>query len=130
MVEEMDRLPDWAFTETELDDMAKDVLEPANTVGLKHLALYELYKDEKATGILMILATESISDGLHAINRVWGEIGLYAEIWEFNETPSERSAIKLTQLLLGLENIQYVPKVRLAGWKNMIYKKEWVKELI
>jgi len=130
MVEEIDRLPEWAYTEEELDNLAIELIEPSNKEGEKHVAMYEMYKDDKGTGIVMMLATESISDGLHAINRIWGELGLYAEIWEFNEEPTKRACDKVEDLLNGLENIKYTPKKRLAGCKNMLQKREWLKELI
>lgn len=130
MIEEIDRLPDWAYTEEELDNLAIELIEPSSKDGEKHVALYEMYKDGKSTGIVMLLATESISDGLHAINRIWGGLGLYAEIWEFNEKANKRACDKVEDLLNGLENIKYKPKKRLVGWNKMLQKREWLKELI
>lgn len=130
MCEDPNRLPDWAFTEDELDNMAKDLLEPASITGKKHLVIYHIYKDSVDTGIAMLLATESISDGLHAINRIWSGLGLYAEIGEFTEDASETSEYRLKSIEIVLDKFKYIPKVKLTGWNKMYIYKKWYKELL
>ena len=125
-----DMLPEWAYTESELDEIARDVIEPITMCGKKHIAIYNMYKDSKYTGIVMILAVASISDGVHAINRMWSGAGLYAEAAEFTEEATEGNAYKIKHIELVLDKHKYIPKIKNIGWNKMYIGKTWYKELI
>ena len=130
MMVENDRLPDWAFTETELDDMAEAIIENSNMKMVGHLVLYHMYKDGANTGVVMILAVESISDGLHAVNRLWGQHGMYAEIGEFIEQEDPAVMYRLKALEIALDKFRYEGKVKCYGNGKLYRYKEWFNELL
>lgn len=127
---EIDRLPDWAFTDEELDNMARDLLTSRKLDGSNHLAIYHLYKNGKNTGIVMILAVDSISDGLHAINRLWGAHDMYAEIGEFTEDESPTASYRLRSIEEVLEKFRYEGKVHCPGSDKLYKYKNWFPELL
>ena len=130
MVEELDRLPDWAYTDSELDTMAEDVVNKDDLAMPGHITLYHMYKDGVNTGIVMLLAVDSVSDGLHAINRLWGEHGMYAEVGEFNEKEDYAVMYKLKALELVLNKYKYNGKIVCAGSDKLYRYQKWFDELI
>ena len=130
MIEEMDRLPDWAFTDEELDNMARDLLTSRKLDGSKHLAIYHLYKDGNNTGVVMILAVDSISDGLHAINRLWGIHDMYAEFGEFTEEDSPTAGYRLRSIEEVLEKFRYEGKIRCPGSDKLYRYQNWFPQLL
>lgn len=130
MIDEIDRLPDWAYTEDELDGMAEEILDNRNLQLKGHLVFYKMYKDGVDTGIVMLLAVESISDGLHAINRLWGQYGMYAEIGEFNENEDSSVMYKLNALNIVLDKYRYIGKIKCAGSNNLYRYGSWMNNLI
>ena len=71
MIEQVDRLPDWAHTEQELNQLDKLVIEPNRyDTTSKHICWYHLYKDGVNTGKAMLLAVKSVVDGWEAINKI------------------------------------------------------------
>lgn len=130
MIEEIDRLPDWAYTEDELDEMAEDILENRNLQLSGYLVLYKMYKDGVDTGIVMLLAVESISDGLHAINRLWGQYGMYVEIEEFSEDEDNSVMYKLNALSIVLDKYRYIGKIKCAGSNKLYRYNSWMQNLL
>ena len=130
MYEENDRLPDWAFTEIELDEMAEKVLESTDLKMVGHLVMYHMYKDEVNTGVVMLLAVDSISDGLHAINRYWGQHGMYAEIGEFIEKEDPAVMYRLKALEIALDKFKYEGKIKCPGNGKLYRYKKWFDELL
>jgi hypothetical protein len=130
MVEEIDRLPEWAFTPNELDEMAIEILECENLSMSGHLVMYPMYKDGKDTGIVMLLAVESISDGLHAINRMWSEYDMYADIGEFIEEEDLTVVYRLKALELVLSKYTYKGKIRCAGSNRLYRYQKWFDKLL
>ena len=130
MIEEIDKLPEWAFTPAELDAEATDILECSNLDMSGHLVMYPMYKDGKNTGIVMLLAVESISDGMHAVNRLWGPYDMYAEIGEFVEKEDPAVMYRLKALEMVLNRFRYKGKIRCAG-SNRLYRYEnWFDKLL
>lgn len=130
MVDEIDKLPDWAYTESELDQMAEDILENINLQLSGHLVMYKMYKDGVGTGVVMLLAVESISDGLHAINRLWGQYGMHAEIGEFTEDEDNAMMYRLNALEIVLDKYRYVGKIKCAGSNKLYRYNRWMNNLL
>ena len=126
----MDRLPEWAFTPNELDEMAIEILECENLGMSGHLVMYPIYKSGKDTGIVMLLAVESISDGLHAINRIWGQYDMHAEIGEFIEEEDPTVIYRLRALELVLHKFQYKGKIRCTGSNRLYRYQKWFDKLL
>ena len=127
---EIDRLPDWAFTDEELDQMAKEVLGGTNLDVATKLGFYHMHKDGVDTGVVILLTVESISDGLHAINRLWSQYGMYAEIGEFTEEASYAAGYRLQTLEVALNKFRYVGKIQEAGTNKLYRYKTWMAELL
>ena len=125
-----ERLPDWAYTENELDEMALGRLENTKMRMAGHLVMYHMYKDGVDTGIVMLLAVDSISDGLHAINRYWGQHGMYAEIGEFGEEEDPAVIYKFKALEIVLEKFKYEGKIKCPGSEKLYRYREWFGELV
>lgn len=130
MVVGIDRLPDWAYTDEELDNMAIELLENRSLSGAKHIAIYHLQKDGVDTGITMILAVESISDGLHAINRIWGPYNMSAEVGEFTEIESQCAGHRLRALEIVLDKFKYEGRIRCPGSDKLYRYQKWFSEII
>lgn len=130
MLEEQDRLPDWAYTEDELDRMAKELIENDDLQMKGHLVLYKLYKDSVDTGIVMLLAVESISDGLHAINRYWSQYGMYADIEAYNEEIEYSVMYRLKALEIALNKFKYIGKINCPGSTKLYRHNKWFNELL
>lgn len=125
-----ERLPDWAFTEEELDEMAINLLTEQNLTMPGHLVIYSLHKDGENTGIVMLLATQCISDTLHAITRMWAPYNMHAEVEGFTEEKDPAAAYKLNALQLVLDKYRYRGKIHCAGSDKLYRYKGWFKELI
>jgi hypothetical protein len=130
LIEEIDRLPDWAYTDSELDAMAAKILKGQKYGECGHLVMYHLYKDGVNTGVVMLLSVESISDGLHALNRLWGQYGIYGEIGEFREIESVTAAYELNTLQIVLNKYKYEGKIEALGSDKLYKYKPWFNELI
>lgn len=125
-----DNLPDWAYTEDELDTMAVKLLSEQDLTKPGHLVMYHMYKDGKDTGIVMLLATQCISDTLHAITRMWAPYNMHAELGGYTEEMDPAASYKLNALRLVLDKFRYEGKVHCAGNDKLYKYKGWFKELI
>ena len=130
MMEQEDRLPDAFWSEQELRQMAIDSLEsnryseePTNIV------LYHLYKDGKDTGLVLIAAVKSVIDGQYAINRLWAEVGITAELGEFSEE-SPLNQIRVEAMHLLLQSHRYIGKMRLPGHDKVYKYCSWFDQLV
>lgn len=130
MTEQEDRLPDAFWNENELYQMAVNVLEhdrfskePTN------LVLYRLYKGSKDTGLVLIAAVESVLDGQDAINRLWAEVGITAELGEFSEE-SPLNHMRAEAMYLLLQNHRYCGKNKLPGHDKVYVYQPWFDKLI
>lgn len=130
MIEQEDRLPEEFWSENELRQMAIDVLElnryseePTNIV------LYHLYKSGIDTGLVLLTAVKSVIDGQDAINRLWEEVGITAELGEFNEE-SVLNQIKVEAMHLLLQKYRYVGKNKLPGHDKVYKYCIWFDELV
>lgn len=130
MVEEIDRLPDWAYTDAELDEMAEKTINKSDLAMPGHLSLYHMYKDGVNTGVVMLLAVDSISDGLHAINRFWGAHGMYAEIGEFTENEDAAVMYRLKAIELVLNKYKYEGKIKCVGSDKLYRYHKWFDKLL
>lgn len=130
MIEQEERLPDAFWSETELRQMAVNVLEPnRHSEEPTHIVLYHLYKNGADTGLVLITAVHSIRDGQDAIDRLWAEVGINTLIGEYNEE-SVLNQIKVEALYLLLQKYKYEGKVKLVGHQKVFKYQEWFVHLI
>ena len=130
MIEQEDRLPDAFWSDNELRQMAIDTLEsnryseePTNIV------LYHLYKDGKDTWLVLIAAVKSVLDGQDAINRLWAEVGITAELGEFSEE-SPLNQIRVEAMHLVLQKYRYIGKNKLPGHDKVYKYCSWFDQLV
>lgn len=129
MVEKVDRLPDWAFNESELASMAKLVIEPSRyDTTSKHICWYQLYKDGIYTGKAMLLAVESVVDGWEAINKVVADVGLEAQIGWYGDE-SVHNQTKVEMIYQVLEKWNYVGSAKFTGCDKVFSYEEWMAKL-
>jgi hypothetical protein len=130
MVTKVDRLPDWAHTKEELNQLAKLVIEPIRyDTTSKHICWYHLYKDGISTGKAMLLAVESIVDGRDAINQVCANIGLTAQIGEYGKE-SPLNGIRAQALYMVLDKYQYIGKLEFIGSNKVYTYENWMSKLV
>ena len=130
MMEKLDRLPDEFWSDNELHQMAIDSLEsnryseePTNIV------LYRLYKDGKDTGLVLLAAVKSVIDGQYAINKLWAEVGITAELGEFtDESPLNQIRVEAMHLLL--QKYRYIGKNKLPGHDKVYKYCSWFDQLV
>lgn len=130
MMEQEDRLPDAFWSDNELRQMAIDSLE-SNRYGEEptNIVLYHLYKDGKDTGLVLITAVKSVLDGQDAINRLWAEVGITAELGEFtDESPLNQIRVEAMHLLL--QSHRYIGKMRLPGHDKVHVYQPWFDKLV
>lgn len=130
MIEAEDTLPDWAWTEEELTQMAKDNLVfPKYYEEPTHIVFYHLYKDGIKTGLVLITIAKSIIDTQNAIDRFWKEADITCIVGEYNEE-SVLNQEKCEALYRVLDKFRYKGKMQLLG-SDKVYKYEsWMGNLI
>lgn len=130
MIEQEERLPDAFWSETELTQMAIDVLEPDRySEESRHIVLYHLYKNGIDTGLVLITAVESVLDGQDAINRLWAEVGITAIVGEYSDE-SMLSQVRLEAMYLLLQKYRYEGKLKLPGHSKVFKYQQWFVCLI
>ena len=130
MYDSIDNLPPEFWSETELRQMAVNVLEPnRHSEEPTHIVLYHLYKNGADTGLVLITAVRSVRDGQDAIDRLWAEVGINTVIGEYNEE-SVLNQIKVEALYLLLQKYKYEGKVKLVGHQKVFKYQEWFVHLI
>ncbi len=73
--EQVDRLSDEFWTQNELTQMHKAVINPSRYDKTpKHICWYHLLKEGEYTGKAMLLAVESIVDGQDAVNNALADV--------------------------------------------------------
>ena len=130
MIEPLDGLPDWAFTEEELYSLAVGVVLPERQDKTpKHICWYHLMKDGQETRIAMLLVVESITDGQDAINKICAPLGLNVTIGEFGEE-SVLNGLKAEAMCWALENFRYKGKAEFPGSDKVFYHQSWMDQLL
>ena len=130
MIEQEDRLPDAFWSDKELHQMAVAVLEidrhseePTNVV------LYRLHKGGIDTGLVLIAAVKSVIDGQDAINRLWAEVGITAELGKFSDE-SPLSQVRVEAMYLLLQKYRYIGKNKLPGHDKVYKYCSWFDKLV
>lgn len=130
MIEQEDRLPDAFWSETELSQMAVNVLEPDRySEEPRHIVLYHLYKSGVDTGLVLITAVQSVLDGQNAIDKLWTEVGITAIVGEYSEE-SVLSQVRLEAMYLLLQKYRYEGKLKLVGHDKVFKYQQWFPNLI
>lgn len=130
MIEQDDRLPDAFWSETELSQMAVNVLEPDRySEEPRHIVLYHLYKSGVDTGLVLITAVQSVLDGQNAIDKLWTEVGITAIVGEYSEE-SVLSQVRLEAMYLLLQKYRYEGKLKLVGHDKVFKYQQWFPNLI
>ena len=130
MIEQEERLPDAFWSETELTQMAIDVLEPDRySQESRHIVLYHLYKNGIATGLVLIAVLQSVLDGQNAIDRLWAEVGITAILGEYSDE-SAISQCRAEAMYLLLQKYKYEGKLKLPGYSKVFRYQEWFNNLV
>lgn len=130
MYNEVDRLPTEFWTEDELQDMALNVIEPSRYDRIaKHICWYLIYKDGTYTGKAMLLAVESIVDGMNAVNKVLEPVGLECIIGEYGDE-DVMNGVKIEMIYQILEKWQYVGSAKFAGDDKVFNYEPWMANLV
>jgi hypothetical protein len=110
--------------------MAKLVIRPSKyDRTAKHICWYHLYKDGTYTGKSMLLAVESIVDGLNAVNRMVEPIGLTAQIgWYGDESVHNQARVEM--LYQVLEKWNYIGTAEFVGDDVVFGYEEWMAKLV
>ena len=125
-----DMLPDWAYLGTELDAWARLVVNPSRSdTTAKHICWYMLYKDGQYTGKAMLLAVESVVDGLEAVNRLLEGTGLTAQIGEYGDE-SVLNGMKVEMLYTLLDKHRYVGSLMFTGCDKIYTYTDWMANLL
>lgn len=128
--EQVDRLSDEWWTENELAQMHKAVINPTRYDKTpKHICWYHLLKEGEYTGKAMLLAVESIVDGQDAVNNGLADVGLSCAIGEFGDE-SVFAANKVQMLYLLFEKYQYVGKISFLGDDKVFSYEQWMAKLV
>lgn len=130
MIEQMDRLSDDFWTESELDKMALDVVNPNRYDKVaKHLCWYHLTMGGEYTGIAILLAVESIVDGQDAVNKMCESVGLSVVIGEYGEELIDAKS-KVEAAYLLLERHSYTSQLEFTGNDRLFKYEEWMAKLV
>lgn len=130
MYNKIDELSSYFWTENELVQMHKAVINPSRYDKTpKHICWYHLLKEGEYTGKAMLLVVESIVDGQDAVNNALADVGLSCAIGEFGDE-SVFAASKVQGLYLVLEKYQYVGKISFTGDDKVFSYEEWMAKLV
>ena len=130
MIESVDRLPDEFWSQEELRQIAAAVLEPNRySEEPRHIVLYHLYKRGIDTGLVLIIAVESVLDGQDAIDRLWAEVGITAIVGEYSDE-SVLSQVRLDAMYMLLQKYKYEGKLKLVGHDKVFKYQQWFPNLI
>lgn len=129
MINEVDRLPDAFWTESELLSMATDVVNPNRyDKRPKYICWYHLYMNSEWTGKSMLLAVEDVVNGWESVNRLLDGTGLLAQIGWYGEQSITNQA-KVEMLYQALEKWSYVGQLEFIGNDKVFTYEEWMAKL-
>lgn len=127
--DQIDRLPDDFWTDSELDLMSELIINPSRIDDRpKHICWYHLVKDGVYTGKAMLLAVESIVDGQEAVNRALADVDLTAVIGDYGDT-SALNGVKAESLYMVLNKYAYKGTVSFNGDDKVFSYEEWMAKL-
>jgi len=130
MIEREDRLPDWAFSDSEMEQMAIEVLEPDRYSEIETtVVFYHLLKAGVQTGLVLIAAVKSIIDGQEAIDRLWADVGITSIVGESSEE-SYLGQVRADAMYLLLQKYKYNGKIQLPGAKKVFVYQNFMAKLI
>jgi hypothetical protein len=129
MYEAIDNLPDDFYNEQELMLMAEAIVNPPKyCTNSKHLCWFHLMKDGGWTGKSMVLAVESIVDGIDAVNRMVKPHGLSATLGEHG-TDNVLNNWKIDAVHLVLDKYRYTSKIKFVGDDRVYNYEDWMVKL-
>ena len=130
MYDSIDNLPPEFWTENELDQMALEAIEVDKYAEQKtNIVFLHLFKDLTRTGLVMILAVQSVMDAQEAVDRLWAGTGITAVVGEYSEE-SYLNQQRVEALYLLLSKYKYEGKQKLPC-SDKVYKYEpWMEKLI
>lgn len=130
MIENIDRLNNYFWTENELNQMALKSIEVDKYTEQKtNIVFLHLFKDLERTGLVMILAVQSVMDAQEAVDRLWAGAGITAVVGEYSEE-SYLNQQKVEALYLVLHKYKYAGKQKLPGSDNVYMYEPWMEKLI
>ena len=128
--EQVDRLSDEWWTQNELAQMHKAVINPSRYDKTpKHICWYHLLKEGEYTGKAMLLAVESIVDGQDAVNNAVANIGLTCAIGEYGDE-SVLNGVKVEAIYRALDKHQYIGKAKFNGYNKVFNYANWMVNIL
>lgn len=130
MMENEDMLPEWAYSEKELNQMALQNIEPEKySEEPTNIVFYHLLKNGVDTGLVLISAVPGVIAGQEAINRLWSEVEITAIVGEYSDE-SPLNKVKEEAIHMLLQKYRYKGKIALPGSKKVFVYEEWMTKLI
>ena len=131
MVNDYDRLPDWAFTEEELIQEAVSIITIDKFCDKPtYLCWYDMLHNYMPTGISMLLAVESIVGGQQAINRICSQYNITAAIGVYSDTASVYNNMLIEQIHTVLHKYKYNSTQKFVGSDKLFLYQPWMAKLI
>ena len=130
MIEQVDRLSDDFWTDSELEQMSDLVINPTRLDDRpKHICWYHLMKDGAYTGKSMLLAVESIVDGQEAVNRAVADTGLTVMIGDYGDE-SVLNGVRVEAMYKVLSKYQYIGSAKFNGSDRVFSYEQWMAKLV
>lgn len=126
----VERLPDWAYTDNELLKIAVETINPSRYTN-KPLTIcwYHILVNGEFTGKAMLLAVESVVDGLESVNRVLADTGLSVIIGEYGKE-SYTNKHRVDCIYVALEHWNYASTIEFIGNDKVFSYEEWMAKLV
>ncbi len=123
------RGPNWFYTDSELDVLYKKIIEDSDYTKPKHIVMYSLWLEGVGTGVVMMLAVESVADGLTALNWFLGAHNMHAEVL-VHSGESIGNCYKIDAMKIVLAKFKYIGKLEFTGDTKLYLYHKWMSKLI
>ena len=126
----IDRLPDWAYLNSELDGMSEKVVL-GDRYGVKpvHMCWYELWKDGRFINKAVLLAVEDVDDGRDALDRMIDDSSIEVKIGAYGEAKSINNWL-VYSVYDVLERYRYNSSIGFVGDNRLYTYERWMAELV
>jgi len=123
------RGPDWFYLDSELEAIYKGIIDGSDYVKPKHLVLYSLWLEGVGTGVVVMLAVESVADGLTAMNWFLGAHNMHAEVL-VHSGESISNCYRIDAMKVVLSKFKYTGKLGFPGSDKLYLYGKWMAQLI
>jgi hypothetical protein len=129
MLEAIDRLPDEWFLDSELEVLHKVILTGQGYNKSKHIVLYGIHLESVPTGVVAMLAVESVMDGLTALNWFLGPLNMHATLVAHSDE-SVCNGYRIDAFKVVLDKFKYTSKLEFHGSDKLYIYHKWMDQLI